>query len=160
MRRIHVLGAIILAIFSGPILAVPALETSTEARQILPRTLVPSRYALSLIPNPEALTFKGDVLITGTSPTAGRQIVMNANGLTFDEIRLDGRLGGAVALDEEQGRAMVEIAPGPDAPAGSSGDLLYIAGGENPDAVWEALGLLRFSILIAGLPARSTDLVS
>jgi hypothetical protein len=87
MRRIHVLGAITLAIFSGPIFAAPALETSTEARQILPRTLVPSHYALSLMPNPEVLTFKGDVQITGTSPTAGRQIVMNAKGLTFDEVR-------------------------------------------------------------------------
>jgi aminopeptidase N len=107
MRRIHVLGAIIVAIFSGPIFAVPALETSTEARQILPRTLVPSHYALSLMPNPEALTFKGDVQITGTSPTAGRQIVMNAKGLTFDEVRLDGRPGGAVTLNEELGRAII-----------------------------------------------------
>lgn len=72
------LGAIALVIFTGPMLAAPALQTSAEARQILPRTLVPSHYDLSLMANPEALTFKGDVQITSTSPTGGRQIVMNA----------------------------------------------------------------------------------
>ena len=107
MRRIHVLGAIALVIFTGPMLAAPALQTSAEARQILPRTLVPSHYDLSLMANPEALTFKGDVQITSTSPTGGRQIVMNAKGLTFDEVRLDGRLGGAVTLDDELGRATI-----------------------------------------------------
>ena len=107
MGRIHVLGAITLAIFTGPMPAAPARQTSAAARQILPRTLVPSHYDLSLTANPEALTFKGDVQITGTSPTGGRQIVMNAKGLTLDEVRLDGRLGGAVALDDELGRATI-----------------------------------------------------
>jgi aminopeptidase N len=107
MRRIHVLGAITLAIFTGPMPAAPARQTSAEARQILPRTLVPSHYDLSLTANPEALTFKGDVQITSTSLTGGRQVVMNAKGLTLDEVRLDGRLGGAVTLDDELGRATI-----------------------------------------------------
>ena len=47
MRRIHVLGAIALVIFTGPMLAAPAPQTSAEARQILPRTLVPSHAASS-----------------------------------------------------------------------------------------------------------------
>ncbi len=34
---------------------------------------------------------------------------------------------------------MVDIALGPDVPAGSSGELLAIAGAENPDSVWRAL---------------------
>ena len=67
MGRIHVLGAITLAIFTGPMPAGPARQTSAAARQILPRTLVPSHYDLSLTANPEALTFKGDVQITSTS---------------------------------------------------------------------------------------------
>jgi len=46
----------------------------------------------------------------------------------------------ARATDPSLSARIVEIALGPDAPAGSSGELLDIAGGENPDAVWQTLG--------------------
>ena len=41
--------------------------------------------------------------ITGDAPTGGRQTVMNAKGLTFDDVRLDGQPGGAVALEDRLG---------------------------------------------------------
>jgi aminopeptidase N len=106
----------VLAILSGPIAAAGVPQALSEGRQILPRTLVPSRYELSLIPNAEALTFKGTVQITGNAPTGGRQMVVNAKGLTFDEVRLDGQLGGTVVLDDKLGRAAIsfpsQFAPG------------------------------------------------
>jgi aminopeptidase N len=45
----------------------------------------------------------------------------------------------ALAIDPSLSARMVDIALGPDAPAGSSKDLLAIAGAENPDPVWRAL---------------------
>jgi hypothetical protein len=47
----------------------------------------------------------------------------------------------ALAIDPSLSARMVDIALGPDAPAGSNKDLLWIAGVENPDAVWQALSL-------------------
>jgi len=105
MRKIKIRVWILLAIVTGPTASAGDSHALSEGRQVLPGTLVPSRYELSLIPNAEALTFKGVVQITGDAPTAGRQMVLNAKGLTFDEVRLDGRLGGAVTLDDKLGRA-------------------------------------------------------
>ena len=45
----------------------------------------------------------------------------------------------AGATDPALSTKMVEIALGPDAPAGSATDLLLVAGAQNPDAVWQAL---------------------
>jgi Peptidase family M1 domain/Peptidase M1 N-terminal domain/ERAP1-like C-terminal domain len=116
MRKIKVKDWGVLALVYGPIASAGVPHTLSEGRQVLPRTLVPSRYELSLIPDAEALRFKGVVQITGDAPTAGRQIVLNAKGLAFDEVRLDGRPGGAVTLDDKLGRAAVtfpsEFAPG------------------------------------------------
>ena len=45
----------------------------------------------------------------------------------------------AQASDPSLSARMVDIALGPDVPAGSSAELLAIAGTENPDSVWRAL---------------------
>jgi len=45
----------------------------------------------------------------------------------------------ALATDPSLSARTVDIALGPDAPAGAGGQLLAIAGAENPDAVWLAL---------------------
>jgi aminopeptidase N len=45
----------------------------------------------------------------------------------------------ALSTDPSLSARMVDIALGPDVPAGSSGELLAIAGTENPDSVWRAL---------------------
>jgi len=105
MRKIKIWAVV--ALLSGPITAAGVPQALSEGRQVLPRTLVPSRYELSLIPNAEALTFKGIVQITGDAPTGGRQMVVNAKGLRFDEVRLDGLLDGAVTLDDKLGRAAI-----------------------------------------------------
>jgi aminopeptidase N len=84
-----------------------AAQGLSEGRQILPRTLLPAHYELELTPDAEALTFKGTVRISGTAPTGGRQIVVNAKGLTPDDVRLDDQLIGTVELDEKLGRAAI-----------------------------------------------------
>jgi len=77
MRKLTIRIWSVLAILSGPIAAAGDPHALSEGRQVLPRTLVPTRYELSLIPNAEALTFKGVVQITGDAPAGGRQMVVN-----------------------------------------------------------------------------------
>jgi hypothetical protein len=45
----------------------------------------------------------------------------------------------ALAMDPNLSARMVDVALGPDVPAGSGGQLLDIAGTENPESVWRAL---------------------
>lgn len=82
-------------------------QATPEGRQILPRTLVPARYELSLVPDGSALTFKGTVIIIGNAPAAGRQIVLNAKGLTFGDVQLDSGLRGSVVVDDKLNRAVI-----------------------------------------------------
>ena len=96
----------------------------SEGRQILPRTLVPAHYELSLVPNAEALTFKGAVQITGDAPTRGRQIVVNAKGLTLDKVSLDSHLAGTVVLDEKLDRAVITF-PSAFAPGRHTLEIAY-----------------------------------
>jgi Peptidase family M1 domain/Peptidase M1 N-terminal domain/ERAP1-like C-terminal domain len=106
MRAIKIKAcAALWAVCGAPIAGADNTQALSDGRQILPRTLVPEHYELRVIPNAEKLTFSGAVQITGNAPTGGRQIVLNAKGLTFDEVRLDGQLRGAVTLDEKLGRA-------------------------------------------------------
>jgi len=101
----------------GFIAGADVTKALSEGRQVLPRTLVPAHYELTLVPDAKALTFKGTAQITGDASTGGRQIVVNAKGLSFDEVRLDGQLGGTVALDDRLGRAVITLpsayVPGP-----------------------------------------------
>lgn len=78
-------------------------QALTRGRQVLPRTLVPAHYELTLVPDAQALTFKGSAQITGDAPSGGRQIVLNAKGLRFDEVRLDDQPAGAIELDKTLG---------------------------------------------------------
>jgi aminopeptidase N len=101
----------------APIADADVTQSLSEGRQVLPRTLVPAHYELTVVPDAEALTFKGTVQITGDASTGGRQIVVNAKGLSFDEVRLDDQLAGTIAMDEKLGRAVITFpsayVPGP-----------------------------------------------
>jgi hypothetical protein len=124
MRTIKIKTWAVWVVCGAPIAGADATQTLSEGRQVLPRSLVPAHYELSLIPNTEALTFKGTVQITGDAPTGGQQIVVNAKGLTFDEVRLDGRLAGTVALDEKLGRAAITF-PSAFAPGRHTLEIAY-----------------------------------
>jgi aminopeptidase N len=124
MRTIKIKPWAIWLACSAPIAGADVTQALSEGRQVLPRTLVPTHYELSLIPNAEALTFNGTVQITGDAPTGGRQMVLNAKGLTFDEVRLDGQLVGTVAVDEKLGRAAITF-PSAFAPGRHKLEIVY-----------------------------------
>jgi aminopeptidase N len=124
MRTINIKTWAIWLVCSAPIAGADVTQALSEGRQVLPRTLVPAHYELSLIPNAEALTFKGTVQITGDAPTGGRQMVVNAKGLTFDEVRLDGKLAGTAVLEEKLGRAAITF-PSTFAPGRHTLEIAY-----------------------------------
>jgi aminopeptidase N len=117
MRTVKLRVWAIWIVINAPIAGASEMQALSEGRQVLPRTLVPAHYELTLAPDAQALTFKGTEKITGNASTGGRQIVVNAKGLSFDEVRLDGQPAATVTLDEKLGRAAITFAsayaPGP-----------------------------------------------
>lgn len=85
----------------------------------LPRTVLPRRYDLHLVPDLDAATFTGTVAIEVDVVEAVTEIVLNAIELTIDAatVERDGEIRDAtVTLDEETERATLtldgELAPG------------------------------------------------
>ncbi len=93
-----------------------AADKAQPMREVLPDTVVPVRYDLTLAPNAEALTFRGDVKIAVDVRAATRSVVLNAAGLKFEHASMDGGAEASVAIDEKLGRATLRwdapIAPG------------------------------------------------
>ncbi|HST30772.1 MAG TPA: M1 family metallopeptidase, partial [Chthoniobacterales bacterium] len=83
--------------------AVAALQA--EERQILPITVAPTHYDLTITPDTSSLTFKGVVRVALKAASPIREIVLNAKGLTFDHTTLDGVAARSVVLDDKLGRA-------------------------------------------------------
>jgi hypothetical protein len=113
MRWLAILGACALAASSASALAAPkapAHHKATEVRQVLPTTLTPSHYDLRITPDADHLTFKGEVEIVGLAAQPGRQVVLNAKGLTLDKVTIDGGQSAAVTLDDKLGRATLSFA--------------------------------------------------
>jgi aminopeptidase N len=114
-------GAAVLAACAA--LPVPTSHAADPPRQTLPVTLVPSHYALAIDPDADALRFTGDVAITGDAPQAGREIVLNAKGLTLDKAELDGTSAAGISLDPKLNRATLAFA----APFAAGHHVLHIA---------------------------------
>jgi hypothetical protein len=104
----------------------------------------------------EALSRAQRIFASGQGSIADQRaaldiVGMAANESTFDALLTRARAAQdplekirilramALATDSSLSARMVDIALGPDAPAGSSAELLDIAGTENPDSVWRAL---------------------
>jgi aminopeptidase N len=81
----------------------------SESRQVLPSTIVPLHYDLTISPDAQTLKFKGTVKITAEATTSTREIVLNAKGLTFDRVMLDGAVAESVSTDEKLGRATLQF---------------------------------------------------
>jgi aminopeptidase N len=110
--RVLVLG-LGMSFLCSPLLCAEEIRTAEAdipARQILPVTLVPEHYELSITPDAQALNFAGELEVTGDAPAAGTQIALNAKGLILDQIHLDGVAGVNVALDDALGRATLTFA--------------------------------------------------
>jgi aminopeptidase N len=92
---------------SSLMLLVAALPAGADSnsRQTLPTSVVPVHYDLSISPDAENLNFSGTVKIDldVTKPT--HEVVLNAKGLTFDLVRLDGVAAQSTSMDSKLNRA-------------------------------------------------------
>jgi puromycin-sensitive aminopeptidase len=87
----------------------------SEGRYRLPRTVVPSRYDLTLEPDLDAGTFAGTVEVALDVVEPVTEIVLNANELKLDEARLTAADGNTVGVskiltDDDAERATVSLA--------------------------------------------------
>ena len=87
----------------------------SEGRYRLPRTVVPSRYDLTLEPDLDAGTFAGTVEVALDVVEPVTEIVLNANELKLDEATLTGADGDTVEVskiltDDDAERATVTLA--------------------------------------------------
>lgn len=104
----------------------------------------------------EAVSRARRIFASGQGSIADRRTALDIVGLAANESTFDALLARAqtahdplekirilqamaLASDPSLSARMVDIALGPDVPAGSSGELLATAGTENPDSVWRAL---------------------
>ena len=92
MRR-SLISVAILGLFTLPVAPTIAVEASTPAKlaQIttqLPRTVKPTHYDVSLVPNAAASSFAGKVRITLEVLTATTSITLNAADLAFSSAQL------------------------------------------------------------------------
>jgi hypothetical protein len=107
----------------------------------------------------EALSRAKRIFVSGQGSIADQRAALDIIGLAADRSTFDALLARAKAVQDPLDKIrilramasatepslstrMVDIALGPDAPAGSGADLLAIAGEENPDSVWRALAPL------------------
>jgi len=92
-RRYFALGLTAIA-------ATAAYASDHSSREVLPDTVTPTHYDLLVSPDAEALTFRGRVAITVAVKSSVQEIVLNADGLVFDRVRIDGE--GALTAKEDQ----------------------------------------------------------
>ncbi len=86
--RLHALALLWLA--GATLTATPAASPPHPVREVLPGNIVPIHYDLTLSPDPDALVFRGKVLITIDVHTATQLVTLNAVNLAFDHATLDG----------------------------------------------------------------------
>jgi aminopeptidase N len=107
MRRAIALGTLCLW---GAARAAIVSSPEHPRREVLPDGVVPLHYDLALVPNAESLSFRGKVAITVDVIAPGPTITLNAAGLAFDHVALDGGPDGRVSLDNTLGRATFTFA--------------------------------------------------
>jgi puromycin-sensitive aminopeptidase len=75
----------------------------------LPRTVLPSHYALTLEPDLDAATFSGEVDIVVDVQEATSSVVLNAAELEIQSATVGGAQASSISLDEELTRATLEF---------------------------------------------------
>lgn len=104
MKAAYLLGSIaLLGLVAGSTAsradAAPPAQVDTVDNSLptqLPRTAVPSHYAIDVTPHADALTFDGQVAITLNVAKPTREIVLNAADLTFGKATLTPASGPAL----------------------------------------------------------------
>ncbi|TAL73406.1 MAG: M1 family peptidase [Rhodanobacter sp.] len=98
MRKMLVAAiTLALALPAGTVLAAPAAAPATAAAETptqLPRGVMPTHYAVSIVPHVDKLTFDGHVVIDVTVATPTSRITLNALGMTFSSATLAPAAGG------------------------------------------------------------------
>ncbi|HET7085914.1 MAG TPA: M1 family metallopeptidase [Rhizomicrobium sp.] len=89
---------------------VSLLPAQGAERETLPGAVVPVHYDLALVPNAQALTFSGQVTITVVAKSPVMDISLNAEGLTFDHVTIDGNGGVTTTADQKLGRETLHSA--------------------------------------------------
>jgi len=85
-------------------------QAQAAVRETLPATVVPTHYDLALVPNAQALTFSGQVSITVMTKSPTRDISLNAEGLIFDHVTIDGNGKVTTTADQKLGRETLHSA--------------------------------------------------
>jgi aminopeptidase N len=79
------------ALGGNPAISAPAEPVVASARQVLPDTVVPSRYDMQITPDGAKMRFDGKVKIAISVKQATETITLNAADLTFSKVVLSGR---------------------------------------------------------------------
>ena len=108
MLRIAGFAFFALLCLSGAAFANVGSDRDHPTREVLPDTVVPTHYDLALAPDARALTFRGKVTIAITVRAATADVVLNAVGLAFEHVRVDGgvraRIFGNLVEQSHDGR--------------------------------------------------------
>ncbi|MBV9694775.1 MAG: M1 family metallopeptidase, partial [Alphaproteobacteria bacterium] len=104
--------SVVLAALGAASVALAAQAQSVRP-QMLPDDVVPRHYDLALVPDAKALTFKATVTIDVTVARPVKDVLLNADGLTFDSVSADGARTKAAATptqDTKLNRATLHFA--------------------------------------------------
>src|SRR5262249_15309990 len=101
MRKLTRFGLGFVAFLAG---GTGAQAAGTDAREVLPGTVVPIHYDLQLSPDAGKLIFKGHVAITVQVNAPVSEITVNQDGLTFAKATLDQTALALTPTDAKLGR--------------------------------------------------------
>lgn len=88
-----------------PVLAQEAAPVAVVEREVLPTNARPERYAFTLTPDVETLTFAGEATLTFEVVEPTDRIVVNADGLDISAARLADGAAATIELDADLQRA-------------------------------------------------------
>jgi aminopeptidase N len=130
-HRAPAFGGFCLCVLAILLPQAPAL--AAPARVVLPDAVTPEHYRIDIVPDAEALTFKGTVQIDITVHSAVDRIVLNGADLVIDTAAVTGSADApAVSYDEPLGRITFALAqtiePGPHTLTLSYHGKIYLQG--------------------------------
>ncbi len=99
----------LLGLSTAALAAGPAASPAHALREVLPDSVLPVHYDLTLSPDADALAFTGRVAITINVRASTPKVSLNAVGLAFDHATLDGAKSAIVTLDDRLGRAELKF---------------------------------------------------